>query len=525
MPAGLTGELKDFVEQLLAIIARQALEIQELRDEVAVLKGHKPRPKFKGSNLVKTIDKRDDDEPPAGGLRPGSKKRSMTAELPIHEERVIAPTEPVPTGSVFKGYRTFVVRDLKVQAHNISIKREVWLTPDGRWLVGERPAELAGQHFGPTLRAFVLYQHHHCHVTQPLLRELLREWDVELSAGQLDALLAQGADAFTAESTAVLVAGLKASPAVTVDDTGVRHAGANGYATNVSGPCFAWFRSTPSKSRSSFIELLHAGAVDYRINDRAIRYMAEHGLPPSHILALRQGRRGGGPLREQLEAFLTLSGIVSQEHRVTALEGALWGGLQDKVHPELAVVSDGAGQFDVGSAHGMCWVHAERLVHKLVPVGEAQRLAQARVRDEVWALYAGLRAYRADPVPAEALRLDAQFEALFTQKTAFVALNEQLARLHAHKGELLLVLRRPEVPLHTNQSETDIRDYVKKRKVSGGTRSELGRQCRDTHATLKKTCRKLGVSFWQYLLDRLNGLGAVAPLADLVAVRTAELYA
>ena len=83
----------------------------------------------------------------------------------------------------------------------------------------------------------------------------------------------------------------------------------------------------------------------------------------------------------------------------------------------------------------------------------------------------------------------------FTQRTEYTALDQLIKRLYRRKDELLLVLRRPEISLHTNGSETDIRDYVKKRKVSGGTRSDPGRQCRDTFASLKKTCRKLGVFF------------------------------
>ena len=78
-----------------------------------------------------------------------------------------------------------------------------------------------------------------------------------------------------------------------------------------------------------------------------------------------------------------------------------------------------------------------------------------------------------------------------------------------------------EIPLHTNASETDIRDYVKVRKISGGTRSDLGRQCRDTFASLKKTCRKLDVSFWAYLQDRITSMGQIPPLADLMRQRAA----
>ncbi|MDM8565252.1 hypothetical protein QUF74_06310 [Candidatus Halobeggiatoa sp. HSG11] len=65
-------------------------------------------------------------------------------------------------------------------------------------------------------------------------------------------------------------------------------------------------------------------------------------------------------------------------------------------------------------------------------------------------------------------------------------------------------------------SERDIRDYVKKRKISGSTRSEDGRKCRDTFASLKKTCRKHGISFWHYLQDRISGTAQIPPLPELI---------
>jgi len=87
------------------------------------------------------------------------------------------------------------------------------------------------------------------------------------------------------------------------------------------------------------------------------------------------------------------------------------------------------------------------------------------------------------------------------------------------------VLERPAVPLHTNLSEGHLRDYVKKRKISGSTRSELGRQARDTFASLKKTCRELGVNFWAYLQDRVRGVGRVPRLADLIRRKAEETTA
>ncbi len=109
-----------------------------------------------------------------------------------------------------------------------------------------------------------------------------------------------------------------------------------------------------------------------------------------------------------------------------------------------------------------------------------------------------------NPDPKKAVQLWQDFDPIFTRKTTYQMLNQLLKRIYHKKSELLLVLERPEVPLHTNGSETDIRDFVKKKKISGGTRSDEGRRCRDTFASLKKACRKQGISFWQYLQDRLD---------------------
>ena len=219
------------------------------------------------------------------------------------------------------------------------------------------------------------------------------------------------------------------------------------------------------------------------------------------------------------EEHLDDLGIVQERHRRIATEGALLGGLLAKgLSRDLVIVSDGAGQFAI-LLHALCWVHAERLIHKLIPLNETQRQDQQRVRDELWTLYADLKAYQRAPDSADIAGLRARFERLFTQKTSWATLNQLLKRLNTHQRELLLVLLRPEIPLHTNGSENDIRGYVKWRKISGGTRSDRGRRCRDTFASLKKTCRKLGISFWDYLNDRIGQVGAIAPLPQIVRER------
>ena len=515
--------LLGIIEQLSELVQRQEEEIGLLKDEIAVLKGEKKRPRFKPSKLDQEAGKEaDGQEKRAAGKRAGSNKRAKTTRLQIHEERVIALPEDVPEGSRFKGYRDWVVQDIEIRAHNTRYRLERWETPDGKTVIGRLPTALEGRHFGPTLVSYLLYQHHHCQVTQPLLREQLSEWGIEISAGQINALLTADKARFHGEKDALLLSALAHSRYVSVDDTGTRHQGNNAYVTQIGNECFAWFQTTASKSRINFLQLLRAQHGDYQINVQALAYMRQQRLPQQPLQRLLGHPCQHFPHREQWEKHLKDVGITKERHRRIATEGALLGSvLEHGFSPELAIVSDDAGQFNV-LLHGLCWVHAERLVHKLIPLNEAHREDIARVRSQIWALYADLKGYKDQPSAAAKVELQERFDAIFTQKTRFETLNQTLKRIGRNKSELLLVLDRPDIPLHTNASESDIRDYVKKRKVSGGTRSDTGRRCRDTFASLKKTCRKLGLSFWDYINDRVSGHNRIPALPDLVRQRLAE---
>ena len=227
-----------------------------------------------------------------------------------------------------------------------------------------------------------------------------------------------------------------------------------------------------------------------------------------------------------LRSYLQRLGITKEAHVKTTTEGALLGAvLASGVSSELGIISDGAGQFRLLN-HGLCWVHAERLVNKLIPLTEAQRLAVETVQDQIWQLYQDLKAYKSlTPEQQQQTKagLSARFDQIFTGVTGFEFLNQVLSRLARRKEELLLVLERPDLPIHNNASEQDIREFVRKRKISGSTRSNEGRRCRDTFASLKKTCRKLRVSFWEYLSDRVCDNKLIPPLGELIAQKARSL--
>jgi len=496
-------------------------QVQGLKDEIARLKGQKPKPKIRPSTLEKGSDKDETKEKARDRKRPGSAKRSKTAELEIHET-VKVPPDHVPAGSRFKGYDDFTLQDIVLEPRNTLYRLERWETPEGQTIVGKLPREVGGGHFGPTLVTFILYQYYHAHVTQPLIWEQLRELGVDISAGQVDRIITEGKERFHREKDEILRVGLQMSRYVNVDDTGARHQGKNGYCTHIGNQLFAWFASTASKSRRNFLELLRAGHTDYVINQTALDYMHAQRLPQAPLAALMADEGRSFADEGAWKAALQAAGITAKRHVRIATEGALLGSaVEHGVNPQLVVVSDDAGQFDV-LTHALCWIHAERTINNLVGFNDEQRAALEAKRTQIWDFYADLKLYKQHPAAEAKAELKTRFDAILTEKTCFATLNQALKRLHNNKAELLLVLDRPEIPLHNNESETDIREYVKKRKISGSTRSAVGRRCRDTFTSLKKTCRKLAISFWAYLKDRVSGSNTVPPLSVLIRQRAQE---
>jgi len=301
-----------------------------------------------------------------------------------------------------------------------------------------------------------------------------------------------------------------------VDDTGARHNGKNGYCTHIGNDLFSWFESTESKSRINFLKLMRAGHSDFAINMDSICYMQEHKLPQKPLEAIIENKGMIFADDAQWHDFLAQNAIVNARHVQIATEGVLLGSIiEHGISKHLVIVSDDAGQFNV-LLHALCWIHANRAIDKIIPFTDQAKKDLNTVKDQVWQLYEGLKAYKENPTPADKKRLNDMFDEIFTQTTSSALLNAALKRINNNKSELLLVLERPDIPLHNNGAENAIREYVKKRKISGSTRSESGRRCRDTFTSLKKTCRKLGVSFWQYLKDRIENIGIIPDLSDLI---------
>jgi hypothetical protein len=278
---------------------------------------------------------------------------------------------------------------------------------------------------------------------------------------------------------------------------------------------FAFCESSDNKSRLNFLQVLQGSRRDDAINEVTLAYWERQKLAAALVDRLAQGPpafAGAAAWPAPLAAL----GVTDARHVRSATEGALWGGLVARgVAADLVVLSDGAPPFDV-FVHASCWIHAERPLVKLVPYNDQHRAAIARLRGQIGERYHDLKAYRAQPDAAQRPALEAWFDALVEPRTGYPSIDGVRKEMRDHRAALLRVLQRPEVPLPNNAMESDIREFVKRRKLSGGTRNEAGRRCRDPFASLKKTCRKLGVRFGAYRQDRVRGLGQIPRLAALI---------
>lgn len=507
------AERTPLVDALLELLAWQAGRIEQLEQEILKLKGETTKPKIKPSKM----DGDGDNQSPSSQKPECTSKADSANAAPLRiDEIIIIEPDNIPADSRFKGFRDVVVQDLIIKTHNTRYRLACYQAPDGRYLSGQLPEAVKGCHFGKNLIAFILYQYHHQHVTQPLLLEYLRDLGIQLSSGRLSQFITENLDIFHQEKDTLLATGMQLSQYVQTDDTGARHDGKNGYCTSIGNELFSWFSSTESKSRVNFLSLLRQGLnARYELNAGAFEYMARQGLSKT-LLAQLDEQTLISKARTDWENWLDAENIMQERHRRIVTEGALIGGLLAQGIPaDFGIVSDDAGQFNVFD-HALCWIHAERGINRLLPMNDDQAQAVEHVRGQVWSIYRDLKAYKLQPQPELTQDIRLRFAAMVNTKTCYATLNQVLKQFGKNQHELLRVLDKPYLPLHNNLSERDIREYVRKRKISSSTRSEAGRRCRDTFASLKKTTRKQGVSFWAYLKSRLFGDGTVPPLDELI---------
>ncbi len=508
-----------FVQKLYKLVLSQSEEIEILKAELREFKKLPAKP-----NTVSKLDNDPDNKNKSASntkdkKRKGSAKRSKTKDLPIHEQKIVKLELPDKTWK-FLGHRDYVVQGIIIRNHNICYKREIWQTPDGKELIAPLPEAVKGTHFSPELQSFILYQYNHGIVTQPLLLEELRDFGIDISAGQLNNILTEKKDIFHQEASDILSVGLELSPEIRTDDTPSHHKGEKGFCNCLNTDYFTYFKSSTSKSRINFIEVLSNGSPTYILNEESLSYLQKVGLGKKYFelfdfskeIIFKDKQSWNNYLKE-----LDIAADIKPNIYRKLTESVLIAGLlSNGFNKDMVIHSDDAGQFKL-FVNSLCWKHAERPLKKLVCCTDEQRKVLDDKLSKFWYLYRDLKLYKLDTDLFNKDKLSARFDEICKAVTIeFDELNKVLKNLSKKKDELMLVIDRPDTSLENNPSERDIREFAKRRKINGPTKNDAGRKARDTFASLKKTCRKLGISFWKFVNDRVAKENEIPSLSKII---------
>jgi hypothetical protein len=516
------------IEDLHAEVERLRAENQQLRDEVARLQGGSGRPTIRPQVVRPTPG--DHSSERERRVPTPRHPRSKLATLVIDRVETLA-VDPLhlPSDAVFKGYAEVVVQDLLIQPFTTCFRKATWYSPTTRQTyLAALPPGYHGQ-FGPGLKALVLARYYAGEMSEPKLLAFLRSLGVQVADGTLAGWLIHDQDAFHAEAAAVTTAGLASSPWHHLDDTATRVDGANRHCFVLGNPLYTRYRTRPGKDRLTVVDVLRDGrprtflldaAAQTRLDDLQLAARTRQALtrfPRDTVV-------DEATLASWLGEHLPGVGVqAAKAIRETLAVAAYQAGRDGPVVRLL--VGDDAGQWDGVTAEGraLCWIHAGRHFKQLTPCVPQHWTLLDDFLERFWAYYRELLAYRERPSPTEAARLEAAFDTLFATETGYRGLDARIAATRANKAELLVVLTHPEVPLHNNPAELGARQRVRKRDVSFGPRSAAGMRAWDTFQTLVATTGKLGVSFSDYIRDRVTAANHLPALADLITERAAAL--
>jgi cell division protein FtsB len=498
-------------------------ENQRLRDEVNRLKGEQGKPDIKArrKKSKKRISTNYSSEQERREPRE-RRKKSKNDRIEIDREQVLeVDRDLLPEDAEFKGYEEVIVQDIEIKTDNVRFRKEKYYSPsEGKAYMAELPPGYKGQ-FGPGIKAWVYVLYFAMNVTEAKIVSFFETVGVSISAGKVSEILLKDSQPLHAEKAEIVAAGLGSTPWQQIDDTGARVGGENWYTQVICNPLYTAYFTTPRKDRLTVLRVLRGGQdLTFVLNEVAFVYLEVSGLSRIKRKAVTALPRNQVFSRVEFEALLDQHlPDLGPQHRRWILEAAAVAAYHDQ--DELPIVAlllcDDAGQFKrLTEALALCWVHEGRHYKKLMPAIDYHRQLLDDFLSKFWAFYRQLLAYRLEPTSAEQERLTTEFDQLFVPATGYQALDDRIIKTKAKKKDLLRVLEHPEIPLHNNAAELGARLRKPKKNISFGPRTTEGAKVWDAALTLVATARKLDVSIYAYIYDRLSAANQMPSLASLI---------
>jgi len=515
-------DLKNIIEDLVTEIAEHKEQVQKLKDEINRLKGEKGKPNIKPNNKVSDeIKEKENNHKDKKPWKKKKKKKKITITRTV---RLNVQKDDLPQDAQYKGVRNVVIQDVTINLDNSVFEIERYYSKTERKTYEAKlPERYQGSEFGPGIRSLILLLHYQGRMPQKLLHNMLGNMGVIISEGEIWEILHKEGELFQEEMERARIAAIEKQQFQHIDDTGARIKGANGYTIATGNTYFTFYETGLKKDRLSALRALCGGKdLVFLIDDCACEYV--------------KGKLVQGMIRKELEKLRSKKVFTEHEFDTIILKEsplskygkytvryikeacAIAAYRKNLLGPSVqTLVCDDAPQFKVITEYlQLCWVHEIRHYKKLDPFINKHRIILNDFMELFYCYYDALKKFKLHPSAQSKKNLCRQFDKLFVPDKKFYALNALIRKTLKKKESLLLVLEFPEIPLHNNACELDVREKVMQRKIRNCHRSLEGAKNSDIFLALMATCRKNGISFWNYITDRIYCLSNILPLYKII---------
>ena len=463
------------------------------------------------------------------------KRRNRKAKLPEikidREVRCSVDAAELPPDAEFKGYEEKVVQDLLIKTDNVKFQRELYYAPsENKTYSGDVPKGYEGG-YGPHINSHIVSMKYVNNMSIPKIKEFFNNFGILISRSYISARLTnqEHMDVFHREKSKIYQSSLEVSSYQQIDDTGSRVDGHNYYTHVVCNPLCTVFFTTERKDRLTILDVLrNFESRSFLFNEETFSLLGQLKIPKKFFQALHEVGPEKNLTEEEMQQLLDEvfpDPRRGKLHRTRIMEAAAIASYHNEMGRPVVklLVCDDAPQFKLLTDEmSLCWVHDGRHYKRLSPVVALHRDELTGFRPRYWKYYRKLFHYKHNPTVEEAEKLSAEFDTLFSTKTGYKELDERITKSKAKKGELLTVLKHPEVPLHNNLSENGARVQKRREDVSLHTKSKEGTRAKDTMMSIVETCKKLGVSAYHFIYDRVSQTFELPSLADVIKKKSFE---
>ncbi len=460
------------------------------------------------------------------------KKRNRNPKLPDikidREEKCTVDKGQLPDDAVFKGYEDKVVQDLIIKTDNVRFKREIYYSASlKKTYLGDVPKGYE-RDFGPYLNSHIVSMKYVNNMSIPKIEEFLNNFGTIISRSYISERLTkeEHVGVFHDEKSDMYKSALEVSSYQQIDDTCSRVNGRNWYTHIVCNPLYTAFFTTERKDRLTILDVLrNFEPRSFLFNEETFDLLKKLNVPKKFFTVLNGVTPEKVLTEDEIHAFLSdvfpdlCKGSL---HHTKVKEAAAIASYHNETGTSIVelLLCDDAPQFKLLTCLlSLCWVHDGRHYKRLSPLVPMHQEQLTAFMGRYWNYYKELFDYKRNPTAEKADLLSAEFDTLFSTQTGYGDLDERIAKSKAKKLELLTVLEHPEIPLHNNLSENGARIQKRREDVSLHTKSKEGTRAKDTMMSIVATCKKLGVSAYQFIYDRVSQTFVMPSLAQLIRAK------